>query len=523
LGQQQPVLLVFFGDLSDRRSLGKTLEGRFAMARPLRFIVAAAIALGAGTPLSAAELIPDQRAKLIGSVDAYAPRISDVALKIWAAPELGYQETKTTALLQEELRNAGFAIEAGVAGMPTAFVARAGTSGGPVIAILAEMDALPGLSQAADPDRKPIPDQIAGHACGHHLFGSGAVAAAVAIKSWLEATGTKGEIRVYGTPAEEGGGGKVYMVHAGLFKDVDATLYWHPADANNASQDRNLATTSAKFRFHGQSAHAAAAPDRGRSALDAVEAMNFMVNYMREHVPQEARIHYVITNGGTAPNIVPEFAESYYMVRHPDPRVVGELFERVVKAAQGAALGTGTTMDYELIGGDYSVLPNDVLGRAMDANLRRVGAPTWTPAEIAFAEKLRKNLPGRNLPALASASEIRSYGYNGQKYSSTDSGDVSWVTPLATLNTATWVPGTAAHSWQAVAAGGTSIGLKAMVVAAKTLALTGAQLLADPALVAAAKAEFDKSRGPDFVYKPLIGERDPPLNYRNNASGPDAG
>jgi len=493
------------------------------MKTPLRFMAAAAVALYAGAPLSAAELSADNQAKLIGSVDAYAPRISEVALKIWASPELGYQETKTTALLQDELRNAGFAIEAGVAGMPTAFVARAGTNDGPVIAILAEMDALPGMSQTADPDRHPIPDQIAGHACGHHLFGTGAVAAAVAIKSWLEAMGTKGQIRVYGTPAEEGGGGKVYMVRGGLFRDVDVTLYWHPADANNASQDRNLATTSAKFRFHGQSAHAAAAPDRGRSALDAVEAMNFMVNYMREHIPQEARIHYVITNGGMAPNIVPEFAESYYMVRHPDPRAVGELFERVVKAAEGAALGTGTTMDYELIGGDYSVLPNDVLGRIMDANLHRVGAPVWTSAEMQFAEKLRKNLPGRNLPALASVSEIRKYGYNGQKYSSTDSGDVSWVTPLATLNTATWVPGTAAHSWQAVAAGGTSIGIKAMVVAAKTLALTGAQLLHDPALIAAAKAEFAKSRGPDFVYKPLIGEREPPLNYRNNASGPDAG
>lgn len=404
------------------------------MKTPLRIMAAAAVALCAGAPLSAAELSADNQAKLIGSVDAYAPRISEVALKIWASPELGYQETKTAALLQDELRSAGFAIEASVAGMPTAFVARAGTNDGPVIAILAEMDALPGMSQTADLDRHPIPGQIAGHACGHHLFGTGAVAAAVAIKSWLEATGTKGQIRVYGTPAEEGGGGKVYMVRGGLFRDVDVTRYWHPADANNASQDRNLATTSAKFRFHGQAAHAAAAPDRGRSALDAVEAMNFMVNYMREHMPQEARIHYVITNGGTAPNIVPEFAESYYMVRHPDPRTVGELFERVVKAAEGAAIGTGTTMDYELIGGDYSVLRNDVLGRLMDANLHRVGAPTWTLAEMQFAEKLRTNLPGRNLPALASV-----------------------------------------------------------------------------------------SRGPDFVYKPLIGERAPPLNYRNNASGPDAG
>jgi len=493
------------------------------MKRPLLFTAAAVVALYAGAPASAAELSADTQAKLIGSVDGYAPRISEVALKIWASPELGYQETKTTALLQDELRNAGFAIEAGVAGMPTAFVARTGTSDGPVIAILAEMDALPGMSQTAEPDRHPIPNQNAGHACGHHLFGTGAVAAAVAIKSWLEATGTMGQIRVYGTPAEEGGGGKVYMVRAGLFKDVDATLYWHPADANNASQDRNLATTSAKFRFHGQSAHAAAAPDRGRSALDAVEAMNFMVNYMREHMPQEARIHYVITNGGTAPNIVPEFAESFYVVRHPDPLVTGELFARVVKAAEGAAIGTGTTMDYELISGDYSILPNDVLGRTIDANLHRVGAPTWTPAEIQFAEKLQKNLPGKNLAPLTTASEIRKYQFNGQKYSSTDSGDVSWVTPLGTLNTATWVPGTAAHSWQAVAAGGTSIGIKAMVVAAKTLALTGAQLLTDPALIAAAKAEFARNRGPDFIYKPLIGERAPPLNYRNNASGPDAG
>ena len=493
------------------------------MMRSSWFAAAAAVGLCAGGPASAVELSAVNQAGLIGAVDAYAPHISEVALKIWAAPELGYQETKTTALLQDELRAAGFAIEAGVAGMPTAFVARAGTGDGPVIAILAEMDALPGMSQEAVPDRTPIAGQIAGHACGHHLFGTGAVAAAVAIKSWLESSGTKGQIRVYGTPAEEGGGGKVYMVRAGLFKDVDATLYWHPGDANNASQDRNLATTSAKFRFHGQSAHAAAAPNRGRSALDAVEAMNFMVNYMREHMPQDARIHYVITNGGAAPNIVPDFAESYYVVRHPDPRVTGELFARVVKAAQGAALGTETKMDYELIGGTYSALPNDVLGRVMDTSLRRVGAPSWTPAEMQFGEKLQKSLPGPCLPALASAGEIRKYEYNGQKYSSTDSGDVSWVTPLATLNAATWVPGTAAHSWQAVAAGGTSIGTKAMVVAAKTLALAGAQLFADPALIAAAKAEFDKSRGPGFVYKPLVGERAPPLNYRNNATGPDAG
>jgi aminobenzoyl-glutamate utilization protein B len=487
-------------------------------ARVSRLIAVTTLAMLSSTAALSAELSSQDQAKLIRNVDAYAPRMSEVALQIWSAPELGYLETKTSALLQSELKAAGFTIETGVAGMPTAFVARAGTREGPVIALLAEIDALPGLSQAATPERKPIPNQDAGHGCGHHLFGAGAVAAAIAVKSWLEETGTKAQIRVYGTPAEEGGGGKGYMVRAGLFNDVDVTFYWHPGDANNASQDRNLAVTSAKFRFHGQAAHAAAAPDRGRSALDGVEAMNFMVNYMREHVPQEVRIHYVITNGGAAPNVVPDFAESFYYVRHPDPRVVMEIFERVKKAAEGAALGTGTTVDYEMINGDYSILPNDVLGRLMDSNLRRVGAPVWTSEEMAFAEKLQKTLTGRGLPALTSAGEIRSYRFNGQKYSSTDSGDVSWVTPLATLNTATWVPGTSAHSWQATAAGGMSIGLKGAVVAAKTLALTVAQVSTSPEVIAAAKAEFNKSRGPGFVYKSLIGDRAPPLDYRKASS-----
>jgi aminobenzoyl-glutamate utilization protein B len=480
---------------------------------------AAVLALQLQMPARAAELSAANQAKLLDSVEGYAPRMWQVAYQIWSMPELGYQESKTSALLQEELRKAGFKVEAGVADIPTAFTARAGTNDGPVIAILAEIDALPGLSQAAVPERKPIPDQIAGHACGHHMFGSAAIASAIAVKKWLEETGTKGQIRVYGTPAEEGGGGKVYMVRAGLFKDVDVTLYFHPGDANNASQDRNLANTSAKFRFHGAAAHAAAAPDRGRSALDAVEAMNFMVNYMREHVPQETRIHYIITNGGAAPNIVPEFAESYYYVRHPDPRVVADVFDRVKKAAEGAALGTGTTFDYEVINGVYSTLPNDTLGKVMDANLRKVGAPAWNAEEMAFAEKLATTLPGKNLPSLASHHEIRRYQFNGQKFSSTDSGDVSWVTPLATLNTATWVPGTSAHSWQATAAGGMTIGYKGTVVAAKTLTLTAAQLFSSPETIAAAKAEFDKARGPGFTYKALVGDRKPPLDYRNASTG----
>jgi aminobenzoyl-glutamate utilization protein B len=489
--------------------------------QPSQLLAASAFAL-LSFAASAAELSAGDQANILAHVTAYVPRMTDVALDIWKMPEMGFLETNTTKLLQSELTKAGFKLQAGLAGMPTSFIATAGSGGGPVIAILAEMDSLPGLSNEAVPERKPIPGVISGHACGHNLFGSGAVAAAIAVKQWMEENGIKGTLRVYGTPAEEGGGGKDYMVQAGLFKDVDTVLYWHPADANTAAQDINLATISAKFRFHGQAAHAAAAPERGRSALDGVEAMNFMVNYMREHVPQETRIHYIITSGGSAPNIVPEFAESYYTVRNPDPRIALDVFERVKLAAQGAAMGTGTKVDFEIIGGDYSMLPNDTLGRVMDANLRKVGAPQWNGEEKAFAAKIRTTMIG-NLPPVESAQAIQPYRVRGQKYASTDSGDVSWVVPLATLNIATWVPGTAAHSWQATAAGGMSIGIKGAVVAAKTIALTAAQLYQSPDTIAAAKAEFEKARGPNFTYKPLGGERKPPLDYRKTASLSDPG
>src|SRR5690606_1582141 len=238
--------------------------------------------------------------------------------------------------------------------------------GEPVIGILAEFDALPGLSQDTVPERKPLAQLGPGHACGHHLFGTASVAAAIAVKDWLARTGRPGTVRVYGTPAEEGGGGKVYMVRAGLFADVDAVLHWHPGAANDASPSTNRANMSGKFRFHGVSAHASAAPERGRSALDGVEAMNHMVNLLREHVPQESRIHYVITAGGQAPNVVPDFAEVYYYARHPDPAVVAQIWERLVKAAEGAALGTGTRVEYEVLNGVYSLLPNEALARVMD-------------------------------------------------------------------------------------------------------------------------------------------------------------
>jgi aminobenzoyl-glutamate utilization protein B len=444
-------------------------------------------------------------------LDTTQPQFAAVAKQIWDFAEVGYQEVKSSALLQKELAAAGFKVEAGVAGMPTGFVASYGT-GGPVIGILAEFDALPGITQDASPERHELKEKSAGHACGHHLFGTGSTAAAIAVKDWLARTGTPGTIRLYGTPAEEGGAGKVYMVREGLFKDVDIVLHWHAGDRNDASPGSSLANKSAKFRFHGVSAHAAGAPERGRSALDGVEAMNHMVNMMREHVTEDTRIHYVITSGGSAPNVIPDFAEVFYYVRHPDPREVASMFDRVVKAAEGAAMGTGTTVDYEVIHGIYAMLPNETLAKVMDANLRKVGGVTYTPEERAFAEKIRATF-GPDAPPLSMASEFQPFGMK-EAGGSTDVADVSWVAPTTGLRTATWVPGTAAHSWQAIAAGGTSIGAKGMLVAAKTLALTAADLFTNPALIAQAKAEYQKAAGPNFVYKPLVGNRPPPLDYR---------
>ena len=296
-------------------------------------------------------------------INSHQQEYEQLALKIWDLAEVGYQEYKSSDLLQQSLKNKGFRIET-LPYMPTAFVAEYG-KGSPVIAILGEFDALPGVSQSTSPFKEKYKNNIAGHACGHHLFGAGSAWSAVTIKEWLSNNNKSGTIRFYATPAEEGGSGKVYMVREGLFDDVDAVLHWHPGNVNHARPRTSNANKSAKFTFKGLSAHAASAPDKGRSALDGVESMNFMVNMMREHVPQESRIHYVITKGGLAPNVIPDEAQVYYYVRHPKERMVEELFQRVVKAAEGAAQGTETDLSYEVMHGNYSVMPNEVLQSVM--------------------------------------------------------------------------------------------------------------------------------------------------------------
>lgn len=449
---------------------------------------------------------------IIQSLDASAAHFTAVGRQLWENPELGFREEKSAALLQDELAKAGFKIEKGVAGMPTAFTATYG-SGKPVIGILGEFDALPGMSQEAVPERKPRVDGAPGQACGHHLFGTGSMAAAIAVKDWLVATKKNGTIRFYGTPAEEGGSGKVYMVREGLFKDVDAIVSWHAGDANSSSPSTNLATISGKFRFYGAASHAAAAPERGRSALDGVEAMNDMVNMMREHTTEGSRIHYVITQGGDAPNIVPAFAEVYYVIRHQNREEVRSMWNRVIKAAEGAAIGTETRMDYEIIGGTYDRLPNEALSKVMHLNLTKVGGVVYTEEEKAFAEKIRKTL-GTNVPPISRSEVVEPLKLEHGK-ASADTGDVSWNVPTVAMRAATWVPGTPPHSWQAVAAGGMSIGYKGMMVAAKTMALTVADLMTNPKLIEEARREFDERRGPDFKYDALLGNRKPALDYRD--------
>lgn len=450
-------------------------------------------------------------AEVLAQVESRAEAARDLAQDIWELAELGYLEEQSSERLQEYLAERGFSVQAGVADIPTAFVATYGR-GEPVIGILAEFDALPGLSQAAVPRRQPLEPDAPGHACGHHLFGAASATAGVAVADWLRESGRSGTVRVYGTPAEEGGSGKVYMTRAGLFDDVDVVLHWHPGDRNDASPSSSTANKSGRFTFHGIAAHAAAAPERGRSALDGVEAMNYMVNLMREHVPQEARLHYVITDGGDAPNIVPEQAQVYYYVRHPEAEQVVALFERVVAAAEGAARGTGTRMEYEVMHGNYPVLPNDVLARLVHENLQQLGGIRYDDEERAFAEEIQKTLDG-HLPPIESAAEVQPFVVR-QNMGSTDVGDVSWNVPTVGFSTATWVPGTPAHSWQAVAAGGTSIGHKGMLLAARLLAVTAADLFGNPELRAAARDEFEARRGADFEYRALLGDRQPPLDYR---------
>lgn len=471
------------------------------------FMLVGAVCLSSQTSISPEESL------ILKGIENSKSKYQEMAHEIWELAELGFLEDKSVKILSDQLTGAGFTVEHGVAGMPTSFVASYG-SGKPIIGFLAEYDALPGMSQKPVPTYDPLVSGGAGHACGHHLFGTGSVAAAIAVKEWLQSSGASGTIRLYGTPAEEGGGAKIFMVREGLFDDVDAVLTWHPGAKNQAAASSTLAAASINFKFRGIASHAAAAPERGRSALDGVEAMNYMVNLMREHIPMESRIHYNIKHGGSAANIVPAYAEVGYIIRHPDVQTMQHLLERVRRAAEAAALGTDTSVEEEIEIGYYNIMVNETLSKVMHANMTKVGGVTYNAEELDFAQQIIEGFTNKDVEP-KNAEKIEDYFLLEKgKGGSTDVGDISWVVPTSSLRAATWVPGTSAHSWQAVAAGGMSIGIKGMMVASKTMALSAISLMKDPAKVAEAKKEFDKRIPDGFTYECLVGDNPPPLNYR---------
>jgi aminobenzoyl-glutamate utilization protein B len=446
-----------------------------------------------------ASIIDDKQAAYIALAD-----------RIWAMPELRFEEHQSAGEHLAMLEHEGFRISREVAGMKTAFVGEFG-SGGPILAFLGEYDALAGLSQEAGAlEARPVVKGGNGHGCGHNLLGTASLLAAAALKRALEEAGLPGTIRYYGCPAEEGGSGKTYMARDGLFDDVDAAFCWHPGVFNMVNSASSLANIQAYFRFRGRAAHAAAAPELGRSALDAVELMNIGVNYMREHMSREARVHYAITKtGGVSPNVVQAEAEVIQLVRAPTIEETRTLFERVRKIAEGAALMTETSVAIEIDRATSNVLPSTTLGKVMDGVMRELGPPAFDTADIAFAEKLTKAaLTADDINASVKAFGVQPdkgevlhrgiapFGADAGRLSgSTDVGDVSWVTPTVQCWTATCAIGTPFHTWQMVTQGKQPAAHKAMLLAAKSMAGTAAALLRDPETIRKAKDELHERRG----------------------------
>ena len=450
--------------------------------------------------------------------------------QIWGFAELGYREVQSAGLLAETLEDAGFSLEQGVAGIPTAFIGTYANSERPVIGILGEFDALPGLSQDCVPYRKPLNDGAPGHGCGHNLLGVAGIATVMALKQLMDSGQIKGTIRYYGCPAEEGGSAKAFMAKAGLFNDVDICLTWHPDSFNATLWENFLANYRVGFRFHGKPAHAAADPYNGRSALDAVELMNVGVNYLREHMIPDARVHYVITHGGgSAPNVVPAEAASLYSVRAPRTDQLNPLFERVKDIARGAALMTGTELEIQLYSGMSNMLVNETINDVLQRNLEKVGAPKYSQEEYAFAAEISKTIPAESLEESA-----RHYGLDAEAIAalkgtflfedvlppfrtdtispgSTDVGDVSWATPTGQVLTACMALGTPGHSWQTVAQGRMGIGHKGMLYAAKVMALAAIEFMQDPELTQKAKDEYRTKRAAANYISPIPDGLLPPL------------
>jgi aminobenzoyl-glutamate utilization protein B len=466
----------------------------------------------------------DNRSDIWRSVDAIKPRFIDLSDKVWAMPEICYTEARSSAEHLAELRHQGFRITENVADIPTALMGEWGEAG-PVIAFLGEYDALPGLSQEAGiAEPRPLEAGGHGHGCGHNLLGSAALLAATALKDWLAANKVPGRVRYYGCPAEEGGAAKAFMVRGGAFDDADVAITWHPSSFWEVVVTPSLANTRADFIFTGRTSHAAVSPHLGRSALDAVELMNVGVNYMREHMPSDARVHYALLDtGGIAPNVVQAHARVRYSIRARDLPGMNELVARVHKIAQGAALMTETKVEMRIISAVSNLLPNTPLEEALLRVMEDLGPPHFDDADKAFAVKIRSTLSDQDI-----ASVYRAIGMEptdrpladflvpldarrNPQIGSTDVGDVSWVVPTVQVHAPTVAIGTPFHTWQVVAQGKTPAAHKAMVQAAKAMAGLGVKALLEPDLIAAAKADLKKRTARAPYVSPLPDHVAPPL------------
>jgi len=447
-------------------------------------------------------------------IDANSRVFEEVSLAIHGFAETRLGEYRSSECLAGLLERNGFRLERGVAEMPTAFVATYG-SGKPVIGFLAEYDALPGLSQkAGSTSKEPVIEGGPGHGCGHNLLGAANAAAAIAIKQVMEKYTLRGAVKLFGCPAEEGTLGKVYMARAGLFEGVDACFAWHPSAQNAVRTGSSLAKNEFEVVFRGKTAHAASGPWNGRSALDAVELMSVGVNYLREHIEEQVRIHSVVTDGGKAPNIVPDRASAWYYVRDLDRKRLEAVYERVLDCARGAALMTGTTLEVNVITGVYEYLPNLTLSEVLDRNLREIGAPRFSGEDHAFARGVQRSL---GVPENGMCVEIDPFGNNSNSGASTDVADVSWIVPTSgELAVATNPIGSPGHSWAVTSSSGSPAGLKGMLVAAKALSSGGIETLLNPEIAQKAKMEFaEKTRG--FTYRSALPEGlKPPVRERKN-------
>ncbi|MEE9218283.1 MAG: amidohydrolase [Acidobacteriota bacterium] len=469
-------------------------------ARAIRTAAICLLLLSSCVPAAAAAQPrnTDEKQRAIASVERHRDELIDLSDQIWRFAETALRETRSSKLLADYAESQGFRVERGVAGMPTAFVASYG-KGRPVIGILGEYDALPGLSQKASSVKEPLEEGAAGHGCGHNLFGAGSFGAALAIKELIEAGDLSGTIRFFGTPAEESIGGKIYMARDGVFDGVDACLAWHPGTELVADTDGSLAMVDFVVEFSGRAAHAAFDPWNGRSALDGLEIFTHALNLMREHVRPTVRMHYSILDGGQVPNVIPERARLWCWVRDEKKTSVDALLERVRKIAEGAALATGTDSSLQVQTGSYELLVNKTGARLLHENLDWLGPLEFTDKEQKFARRIQK---AANVEAKGLVQEIKPFVEEpgSTDRGSTDVADVSWIVPTLHLTVTTAPQDAPWHAWPVVATGGMSIGHKGMIYAAKALAATMVDLYQDADRLAAIQAEFEEqTRGKTYV------------------------